>query len=180
MIRPISVFRGNPDRTSAGGWAATPRRLISVAAAASVLSELGNVFQWRRRMEAGHGGLLLMEGVSVCLTRLQYQFKSLTGFTAGGAHLLFILLAEVSLLWKCCSFPNSLYRRPVTKQDSGCMCNSVLISLFSLRYYQADGTVDVQMFLFLTNLLKSWDCMLVVDLGRLQLVLNVLWYFKEC
>lgn len=39
-----------------------------------------------------------MEGVSVCLTRLQYQFKSLTGFTAGGAHLLFILLAEVCLL----------------------------------------------------------------------------------
>lgn len=116
MIPPISVFRGNPDRSSAGGWAATPRRLISVAAAASVLSELGNVFQWRRRMEVGHGGLLLMEDVSVCLTRLQYQFKSLTGFTAGGAHLLFILLAEVSLLWKCCSFPNSLYRRPVTKQ----------------------------------------------------------------
>lgn len=129
MIPPISVFRGNPDRTSAGGWAATPRRLISVAAAASVLSELGNVFQWRRRMEAGHGGLLLMEDVSVCLTRLQYQFKSLTGFTAGGTHLLFILLAEVCLLWKCCSFPNSLYRRPITKQDSGCMCNSVLISL---------------------------------------------------
>lgn len=37
--------------------------------------------------------------------------------------------AEVCLLWKCCSFPNSLYRRPVTKQDSGCMCNSVLIGL---------------------------------------------------
>lgn len=81
MIPPISVFRGNPDRSSAGGWAATPRRLISVAAAASVLSELGNVFQWRRRMEAGHGGLLLMEDVSVCLTRLQYQFKSLTGWS---------------------------------------------------------------------------------------------------
>ena len=39
--------------------------------------------------------LLLMEDESVCLTRRQHQFKSLTGFTAGGAHLLFILLAEV-------------------------------------------------------------------------------------
>lgn len=56
MIPPISVFRANPDRSSAGGWAATPRRLISVAAAASVLSELGNVFQWRRSMRPGTEG----------------------------------------------------------------------------------------------------------------------------
>lgn len=173
MIPPISVFRGNPDRSSAGGWAATPRRLISVAAAASVLSELGNVFQWRRRMEAEHGGLLLMEDVSVCLTRLQYQFKSLTGWSLPFMKVL--LFSKQSLP----AASNKATEDLIGRTQDACVTLYWLV-WFSLRYYQADGTVDVQMFLFLTNLVKSWDCMLVVDLGRLQLVLNVLWNFKEC